>query len=427
MQSLPLSPKQTEFLANSTAKWNLAHGAVRSGKTVCTVFRFLQAITKCPDNRIYIVGHTFDTAKRNVIRLIMESEELSIFRPFCNWTGKKLYFYDKEISILGAKDEGSIKNFQGDTWSLGYCDEMTLYPESIIDMIDTRLSQSWSMGFAAMNPTYPSHKLKQWIDYAEKGDKNYYALHFSLEDNIFLTQDYKDRIKKSLSGVFFKRNYLGLWCLAEGSIFDFFDRSLYVKKKPPRCAEYWIVGVDYGTKNNFHCVIIGISTGKYDQSGICRWVEKEYVWDSGKQGRQKTNSEYADDLQQLLEGYGVKAIYLDPSAASFEVELRKRGMPVVHADNDVINGINFITSEMQKGNLFICEECSHLINEIESYVWDSKASERGEDRPLKKDDHGIDAMRYAVYSHKIAVYDYEGHKKQQQNYMQNRFQSYKNF
>src|SRR5262245_60523422 len=119
MQS-PLSPKQLEFVTNSFAKWNLAHGSVRSGKTVGTSFRFMHAVNECPDSKIYIVGHTFDTANRNVVKLIMESPELAIFRPFCTWSGKKLHFRDKTITVLGAKDEGAIGQFQGDTYSLVY-------------------------------------------------------------------------------------------------------------------------------------------------------------------------------------------------------------------------------------------------------------------------------------------------------------------
>lgn len=425
--TLPLADKQLEFIINSQAKWNIAHGSVRSGKTVGTLFRFLQSLIDCPDSKIYIVGHTFDTAYRNVIRLAMETPELAIFRPFCTWSGKKLYFRDKVITVLGAKDEGAIGNFQGDTYSRVYCDEMTLYPESIIDMIDTRLSKPYSMGFAAMNPSHPSHKLKKWIDLGDSGDKNYYSLHFTLDDNPFLDDEYKSRIRNSLSGVFFKRNYLGLWCLAEGAIFDFLEKGVHVIKKPPRNAEYWIAGVDYGTVNNFACTLTGISTGKYDQSGICRWFEKEYVWDSKKKGRQKTNSEYADDVYEFLEPYGVRGVYVDPSAAAFKLELRKRGLPVIDADNDVINGINFMTSEMKKGNLFICEDCPNMIREMESYVWDSKASERGEDKPMKKDDHSIDSGRYAVYTHKISAYDYQAHMKLQQNWINNKYQTTSRF
>jgi len=153
---------------------------------------------------------------------------------------------DKTIGTMGARDEGAIGQFQGKTMSLVYCDEMTLYPESIIDMIDTRLSNPWSMGFASMNPSHPNHKVKQWIDMADAGDPNYYALQFTLDDNPFVDEDYKSRIRNSLSGVFYKRNYLGHWCLAEGSVYDFFDRKVHVVRRPPRAADYWIAAIDYG-------------------------------------------------------------------------------------------------------------------------------------------------------------------------------------
>lgn len=416
----PLSPKQLEFIINSTRKWNLAHGSVRTGKTVGATIRFLQGADYCPDSKIYIVGHTFDTAYRNVVRLIMESSELAMFRPFCTWSGKRLHYKDKTITVLGAKDEGAIGNFQGDTYSLVLCDEMTLYPQSIIEMIDSRLSQSHSIGLATMNPSHPTHILKQWIDKAEEGNPNYYALHFTLKDNPFVDEDYKNRLKNSSTGLFYKRNYLGLWCMAEGAIFDFFDKKIHVVRKPPRAAEYWIAGIDYGTRNNFACVLMGVSTGRYTQTGICRWFEKEYVWDSVKRDRQKTNSEYADDVQQFLEPYAVRGIYVDPSAASFKVELRKRGMTVIDADNDVLNGLTFMTSEMHKGNLYVCQDCPVLIKEIESYVWDDKAAKKGDDEPLKVADHCIDAARYCSYTHKVTSIKPDDH--DPQNYLRTRFQ-----
>lgn len=405
----PLAPKQLEFIINSNSRWNFAHGAVRSGKTVCTVIRFMQAAAICPDSKIFIVGHTFDTAYRNVIRLLMESEELRIFRPFLTWSGKKLYFKDKTIIVLGAKDEGAVGNFQGDTYSLVYCDEMTLYPRSIIEMINSRLSNKHSMGFAAMNPEHPTHIIKEWIDKGIAGDPDFYSLHFDIDDNPFLPLSYKESLKNSSAGIFYKRKYLGLWCLAEGSIFDFFDPKIHVKDRPPRAAEYWIASIDYGQKHPFVCLLIGVSTGKYDQSGKCLWVEKEYFWDSGKKGRQKTNSEFADDIQEFLEPYAIKNIYMDPSAEAFQLELQRRGMHVVHANNDVMNGIAHTCSEMRKGNLFILSECKNTIRQIESYVWDSRASARGEDKPVKVEDDACDALRYAVYSHKVAVYDPYAH------------------
>lgn len=401
----PFSPKQVEFITNSTKKINLAHGAVRTGKTVCTTFAFMHQAYMCPDSKIYIVGHTFETAYRNIVRLILDSPELSIFKPFCTWSGKKLYFKDKQITVLGAKDEGSIGAFQGDTYSLVLCDEMTLYPDSIIEMIKSRLSKPYSRLYATMNPKQPTHILKQWIDEAEKGDPNYYSLHFRLDDNPYVDEDYKNMLYKNPSGLFYKRNVLGLWCLAEGAIFDFFDRSLHVVNKPPEAANYWIASIDYGVVNPFVCLLIGVSTGQYTQTGKKMWVEKEYYWDPSKSHRQKTNAEFAEDVQAFLEPYSIKNLYIDPSAASFKIELRKREIHCVDANNNVEDGIVIMTNEMHKGNLVVCSDCKNTIREIESYVWDPKAAQRGWDEPLKKDDHAMDALRYAIATHKVAVYD----------------------
>jgi PBSX family phage terminase large subunit len=399
------SPKQLQYIREANAKWNIAHGPVRSGKTVGSIFRFLADCIACPDSAIYIVGHTFDTAYRNVVRKIMESPEFEMFRPFCTWSGKKLYFRDKVITVMGAKDEGAVSSFLGDTHSLTYCDEIVVYPDSIIDMLDTRLSNSWSKAHATCNPAYPDHKVKKMIDEAKAGDKSYYELQITLDDNPFLPQHYKDRIKKSLTGVFYKRNYLGMWCLAEGAIFDFFDRKLHVCPKPPAAAEYYIAAIDYGFSNPFACLLIGVSTGRYNQEGKKLWVDQEYYWDPKKTGRGKTNSEFALDIQKFLEDYNVRQLYIDPSAAAFKKDLQKIGITTIDANNEVLDGITITSSEMQKGNLVIHERCPNLIREIESYVWDEKESKKGYDEPVKKNDHAVDALRYAIASHKVSVYD----------------------
>lgn len=403
----PLSPKQLEFVLNSTAKWNLAHGSVRTGKTIGTLFAFLHACHNCPDGDIYMVGHSSNTIYENAIKLIFDSPQFAIFRPFCTWSpgNRILTFQDKKIKAYGAADEGAIGNFQGKTMSLVYCDEITLYPQSIIEMIDSRLSNTHSRGFASMNPTYPDHIVKKWIDAGMEGDKNYYSLHFTLDDNPFVDDDYKERLRKNTTGLFYKRNYLGLWCLAEGAIFDFFDPQIHVTKNPPRAAEYWIASIDYGISNAFACLLIGVSTGMSNQTGKRLWVEKEYYWDSKVEGRQKLNSELANDVADMLEPYAVRAIYIDPSASSMKVELRRRGMHIVDADNDVYNGIEKMCNEMKIGNLYILRGCKNLIKEIQNYVWDTKKSKMGEDSPVKKGDHAIDALRYAIYTHKVSIYD----------------------
>ena len=413
----PLSKKQLEFIIHSTKRWNLAHGPVSSGKTVGTLFRFLQACDKCPDSQIYMFGYSSSTIYENCIRLILESPQFAIFKPFCTWhPGKgELKFMDKNITIIGAKDEGSIGRIQGKTISIAYCDEMTLYPDNVIDMILTRLRLPHSIGFASMNPKHPTHKIKKLIDLAESGDPKYYSLQFMIDDNPYLPADYKETLANSLSGLFYKRNYLGLWCLAEGAIFDFWDRDTYVVKEKPKCStSYWIAGIDYGMSNPTACALVGVSTGIESQTGKQLWVEDEYYWDIKQKGRQKLVGELANDMQQFLEPYSVKAVYIDPSAAALRAELSRKGIHCVDANNDVESGIQIMTSMVRDGTCLVLDRCKNLIREIEGYSWDTKAAERGEDKPIKKDDHIIDALRYTLGSHKVSTYKpYKGDEGQQ--------------
>lgn len=401
-----LSPKQLEYIINATRRWNLSHGSVRTGKTIANIFAFLHAVDRCPDQQIFMIGHTVSTIYRNAVRLILESPIFAMHRPFCTWYSAKnrLIYRGKEIQILGATNEGSIGTIQGATFSVVYCDEMQLYPHSIIEMISTRLSNPHSIGFASMNPTFPSHPLKQWINLAESGDKSFYSMHFTLDDNPFLTQEYKDDLKKTLTGVFYKRNYLGLWCQAEGAIFDFFDEDIHVLEKPPRAAEYWIAGIDFGASNPTACLLIGVSSGRNEHADPLMWVEKEYYWNNKKQ-RPKLVGEFADDIKEFLEPYAVKNIYIDPASEVLQQELTRRKMHCVHAKNKVDQGIIATTSKMQRGGLYILKECKNTIREIQQYVWDPKAAKQGYDEPLKEEDHCMDALRYCIASHKISTFD----------------------
>ena len=417
------SDKQLEFIVNSTERINLAHGPVSSGKTVGTLFRFMQAVNDCPDSQIYMFGYSSSSIYENCVKLIFENPEFSMFRPFCTWSpgNGELKFKDKVITILGAKDEGCIGRIQGKSISIAYCDEMTLYPDNIIQMIDTRLRKPHSILFASMNPKHPTHILKKWIDKAEAEEQGYYALQFMIPDNPFLPEDYKTRIAESLSGLFYKRNYLGMWCLADGAIFDFWDRDIYVVKKPPEAADYWVAGIDFGMSNPTACVLVGVSTGQNTQRGKHMWIEDEYFWDIKVKGRQKLVGELADDIQEFLKDYAVRAIYIDPSAVVLKAELNRRGIHTTDANNDVEEGIQRMTSDIRDGKCLVLAKCKNLLREIEGYSWDPKAAERGEDKPIKKDDHCLDALRYVLATHKVSVY--QPYKHNPTKYQKDRFRS----
>ena len=89
---------------------------------------------------------------------------------------------------------------------------------------------------------------------------------------------------------------------------------------------------------------------------------------------------------------------MDPAAASFIAELRKRGYKVIKAKNDVVDGIRLVSTLLNLGKIVFEEGCVNTIKEFASYIWDAKAAEHGEDKPVKQFDHAMDAVRYFCYT-----------------------------
>ena len=122
----------------------------------------------------------------------------------------------------------------------------------------------------------------------------------------------------------------------------------------------------------------------------------------------KTDEEYADDMDKWLDEYfsafGMTAprirTIIDPSAASFITLLsRRKGYLVSHADNDVRDGIRETATCLRNGRIKISSKCRNLLNEMQGYVWDDSS---GEDKPIKVNDHAADALRYFVFTMRIA-------------------------
>ena len=113
--------------------------------------------------------------------------------------------------------------------------------------------------------------------------------------------------------------------------------------------------------------------------------------------RQKTDREYGDDFMKFM-GDSWCPVIVDPSAASFIAELRSRGVYVIEADNNVLDGIRRTGSLFHRRRILVNECCEGLLDELGTYLWDDKAALRGEEKPVKQQDHGPDALRYFVNS-----------------------------
>ena len=373
-----------------SGQWDavICDGAVRSGKTFAMGLSFfLWAQARFSGRQFGLCGKTIASLRRNLLaeltpcleRLGMRiqekrSENLLIVR----YNG-----HENRFLLFGGRDESSAGLIQGSTLAGVLLDEAALMPRSFVEQAIARCSVEGSRLWFSCNPDGPGHWFYQeWILKAE--ERRALRLHFTMEDNPSLSDRVRRRYQRAYSGTFYRRFVLGEWCAAQGLVYDFFNPARDAEDPPEGPFEEWRISVDYGTVNPASFGLWGLRDGVWYRTA-------EYYYDSRRAGQQKTDEEYADELQKLAAGRSIRRVIADPSAASFIETLRRRGFTVVRASNDVADGIRVTADLLRRRRLVICRGCRDCLREISLYSWD----ERGDrDTPRKRDDHAMDELRY---------------------------------
>jgi PBSX family phage terminase large subunit len=376
----------------------IVHGAIRSGKTYSLHTKILYCCLYPVAGRKVLTGASKQSIFNNVLNDLFNMVGSSNY-GYNRHTGE-LRLCNSQWLVIGAKDEGSERYIRGLTVGVAVCDELVVQPPSFVKMLLNRMSPEGARFYATTNPDTPFHYVKtDLLDNIKLRDSGQLrSIHVTLEDNPNLPQQYKDNLRRLYHGVYYRRYVLGQWVIAEGAIYgdSWSDDLLYDSREEPedlRCQgghQQRFIAVDYGTSNPM--VFLDI----YDDGQIF-WVVGEYYWDSVAEARQKTDAEYADDLFHFIGPQADAKVIVDPSAASFKAELTKRGIWHGDADVDVNQGIRKVSMVLNQRLVRFCRQTvSKTIQEMQTYAWDPRAAQRGEEKPLKIHDHGPDAFRYFV-------------------------------
>lgn len=365
----------------------ICDGAIRSGKTAFMMLSFIDdAMQRYSEQRFGICGKTVDSTVKNLIMpylgLNYAKEKYTL-----QWrrSDKLLIVSDGRkqnvFEVFGGKDEASFMLIQGRTLAGVLFDEVALQPRSFVEQALARCSMDGSRFWFNCNPESPQHWFYlEWIKKAK--ERNALHLHFELEDNPSLSERIVNRYKSMYSGVFYRRYILGEWCVAEGLVYDFGEDN--ITDDIPGNGEYYI-SIDYGTLNPF-------SAGLWCVLGDKAVRIKEYYHNGRKDG-QKTDEEYCEEIIRFAEGYEIKRVIIDPSAASFITAMRRRSFHVIKADNNVLDGIRRTAVFLSDGRIKVHRSCADSIREFGLYRWDEKASS---DTVIKENDHAMDDIRYFV-------------------------------
>ncbi|HDR3487789.1 TPA: PBSX family phage terminase large subunit [Bacillus pacificus] len=401
----PFSKKQLKVLTwwkpNSPVKnydGIICDGSIRAGKTVSMALSYVMwAMESFEGENFGMCGKTIGSHRRNVITPLKKMLKSRGYKVKDHRSENMLTITKDSVTnffyIFGGKDESSQDLIQGITAAGMFFDEVALMVQSFVNQATGRLSVTGSKMWFNCNPAGPYHWFKEkWLD--QKKEKNLLHLKFSMDDNLSLDEKTKRRYHRMYSGVFYRRYIKGEWAAASGLIFDMFDEKVHKVESIDRNYVEYYVSCDYGTQN---AMAYGLWGKCIEEDGKEVWYKiKEYHYSGRDTEKQKTDQEYYEDYEEFVGDLPIKGTVVDPSAASFIAVLMRNKRKVYKARNNVKEGIGNVGIALNTGRTYFNDCCVETFKEFASYIWDEKAIQRGEDKPLKENDHHMDETRYFI-------------------------------
>lgn len=420
----PFSRKQRKVLnwwcrSSPVRDYNgiIADGAIRSGKSVAMSLGFvIWAMSEFEACNFAMCGKTIGSFRRNVLfwlKLMLRSRGYSVSEQrtenlvIVRRGSVENYFY-----VFGGKDERSQDLIQGITLAGVFFDEVALMPESFVNQATGRCSVDGSKFWFNCNPGSPAHWFKTgWID--KRADKRLLYLHFTMDDNLSLSEAVKERYRSTYTGVFFKRYILGEWKSADGVIYRQFadDPERFILDEVPADIIIGTMGLDFGGNGSAHAgCLVGITRGYRSIVILDEYYRKEVI-DPGtltgdvcgfvqrSQAQVRAASIWCDSAETTL----IKGIRTEVFARHIPVEVRNA------RKGEIIDRIRLCDMLMSQGRFFIMRRCRHTIAALSEAVWDSKSPTK--DRRLDDGSTNIDsldALEYALEPHANRLIEFGG-------------------
>ena len=403
--TIRFTAKQRE-LYDSQSKLIIGDGIVGAGKTTAGIYKL------CNDTQGKYSGYEVVLAFRSIKQYKSIGERL--LRQWCREVGATIRNTDsghyittirngrehtnKYTRVLG-RDVSSADDVKGMNLCGAFIDEAPQQPQDFLDQLGLRLRIPGHQTIMVCNP---SGGKRHWFyrDYIQRCiDDPSFGTHlvFTMEDeqNPGLDPGFyaKELLRHGTSSHYARRNLFGEWVEASGLIWNIEGRVKRIPSAGPTAIE---VAVDVASSSATHALLIGKWPNGY-------WVIDE--WRHDGQDNPLGHAQQVAEIVNKFRPYGtVNKWVVDPSAADFKVQVKHaKRMGAIHpktrlfsGDNRVEFGIQNVSFYFAQHKLNIAPRCKHLLTEIDSYVWDESPAARNQDKPVKRNDHGPDALRYWV-------------------------------
>ena len=384
------TPKQLEIYKRTLHEdWFMLinHGAKRSGKTVINNDLFLQELMRVRrqaniegiETPMYILsGVTLTTIYQNILKELTNKYGIEFkFDRYNNFEMFGVY-----VVQVGHGTIAGLGKIRGMTAYGAYVNEGSLANETVFDEIKSRCSGYGARILVDTNPDQPEHWLRR--DYILNNDESVISYKFTIHDNTFLNERYKNNIINTTpSGVFTDRNIWGNWVSGDGVIFaDFDEKKHYVDDISHLQFKEYLAGVDWGYSHYGAIVVLGIT---FDNKYV---VLEEYA------EQFKEIDYWVDIAKDINKRYKNIPFWCDSARPEHVGRFKREGLKARNANKEVISGIESVAKLYKEDRLFLYRKTvNRFKDEVYMYIWNDKTGE-----PVKQFDDVQDAIRYAIHS-----------------------------
>ncbi len=373
--------------AKSSCHYRVLGGGAGSGKSVFVAQDLLKRAAQ-DGRRVLVIRKTARTIRHSTFQLfydIVSGMDRMAYTRF-NKSEMRIDFPASGGAILhaGLDDPEKIKSIAeiDDIW----VEEATEITKLELQLLDLRLrGKGWKQITITFNPTVLAKWIRHWL--VERTDEDaphtedVFVKFTTAYDNPWAGEDYIRRLNALPPDL--KKVYLsGEWGESlKGLIYT--DYTIIDEAFEPQ-----FYGLDFGFNNPSSLV------GIYDADPVMK--VDELIYAPGL-----TNSDLAERLKKVIpESYRSKRIYCDSAEPARIEELARHGFNTYPADKSVNDGID----NVKRYQIAVTRHSQNMLNEIREYRWDENRKS-GEliDKPLKNNDHAMDAMRYGIHTEVIGA------------------------
>lgn len=410
---MPFSIKQQEFIAGMKEghRWNIKTGATRSGKTHMDYYVIPKRIRACTGTGlIVLIGNTVGTLTRNIIEPMRNIWGDELVGSYSTQRGT-IRLFGRDAFLLGADNKTAVKRLQGSGIEYCYGDELTTWNEEVFSMLKSRLDKPNSVFDGTCNPADPNHFIRKFL----LSDADIFSQQYTLDDNPFLSDDFKTALKKEYAGtVYYDRFILGKWVAAEGVIYQLYAADpgafdIAEKAVPTERIERINVGVDFGGTKSGTAFVATAFTTDYENVIVLKSRKFNMTLDPPH-----LNKVFDEFCREIIQDYGwIDCAYCDSAESILIKGMRlfvgETGLPVtIHeaAKNPINSRIRLTSALISQNRLKIVEGNETIRTALSEALWNDKKNEDERLDDGTTDIDTLDAFEYSIEREARRLLDY---------------------